>query len=93
MKRAFRVGLILGFISGILVGLTMDLLFKDSLGGTWSQAVSHDLTQILGRPVNPDSPLVILGVIFLIALIGIIGSFIGGVVGIFLYRLFTLLKT
>ncbi len=92
MKRAFRIGLAGGFIVGVIVALTMDIAFKDALGGGWADAVSHDLTALLGRPVSPGSFIVIIGAVLLIGIVGLFGAFIGGAVGVFLYRLFSLLR-
>lgn len=92
MKRAFRIGMVCGFIAGVIVSLTMDIAFRDALGGSWADAVSHDLSALLGRPVSSGSFVVILGVVILIGIVGVIGAIIGGVVGVFLYRLFSLLK-
>lgn len=92
MKRAFRIGLAGGFIAGAIVALTMDIAFKDALGGSWADAVSHDLSALFGRPVSPGSFIVIIGVVLLIGIVGLFGAFIGGIVGVFLYRLFSLLR-
>lgn len=92
MKKAFRIGMVGGFLVGVIVALTMDIAFKDALGGSWADAVSHDLSALLGKPVSKGSFVVILGVVILIGFVGVIGAFIGGVVGVFLYKLFSLLR-
>ncbi|MCX7794736.1 MAG: hypothetical protein N2257_10110 [Thermodesulfovibrionales bacterium] len=92
MKRTFKIGMIAGFFVGVVVSLSMDIVFKDALGGSWADAVSHDLSLLFGRPLSPNSFIVIMGVFIVIGLVGLIGAFIGGVVGVFLYRLFSLLK-
>lgn len=93
MKKAFRIGLIIGFIVGVIVAITMDIAFKDALGGSWADAVSHDLSALLGKPVSTSSFVVILGVVLLVGFVGVIGACIGGVVGIFFYKLFGFLKS
>lgn len=92
MKGAFRIGLVGGFIAGVIVALTMDIVFKDALGGSWADAVSHDLSLLLEKPVSKSSFVVILGVVILIGFIGVIGAFMGAVVGVLLYKLFSLLR-
>jgi len=92
LKKAFRIGLIGGFIAGVIVAIAMDMAFKDALGGSWADAVSHDLSIILKRPVPSSSFIVLLGVIFLVGIVGLFGALVGGVVALFLYKLFSLLK-
>lgn len=92
MKKAFRFGLIGGFIAGVLVAITMDFAFRDALGGSWADAVRHDLSLIFGRPLTNNSILVIAGVMLVVGLVGAFGALIGAVVGVFLYRLFSLLR-
>ncbi len=92
MKKIFYLGLILGFIVGIIVAISMDFLFSDALGGSWSDAVRHDLSLILQTEVSKDSLLVILGVIFVVSIVGVFGAIAGGIVAFFLSRFFQLLR-
>jgi len=81
VSRPFKLGFIIGFLFGIAVAFMMDFAFRDYFGGTWFDAVSQDLTRLLGRPVPKDSPLVLLGVTIVIMFIGLIGGIFGGIAG------------
>lgn len=56
----------------------MDFAFRDYFGGTWFDAVSQDLSRLLGKPVPKESPLVLIGVTVVIMFIGLIGGLLGG---------------
>jgi hypothetical protein len=78
VSRPFRLGFFIGLVLGIAIAFIIDFAFRDYFGGTWFDAVSHDLSRLLGRPVPPDSPIVLLGVTFVIMFIGLIGELLGG---------------
>ena len=91
MKKAFYVGLILGGLLGVGVALSMDLLLGQSLGGGWADAVAKDLNRLFNADFQRNSFIVIIGVIFAIGIIGIIGAFLGGIASVMIARLFQVL--
>ena len=91
MKKAFYVGAVLGGILGVVVALSMDLLLGQSIGGGWSNAVAHDLNQLFKSDLSNNHVIVIAGVIVVVGLIGLFGSFVGGVFFVMAARLFKML--
>ncbi len=78
MKSPFKIGFWGGFILGIFVCLSMDLMLGGSLGGGWGEAVSNDLYRIMGVRYPTSHPVVIFGVAAVISLVGLIGGMMGG---------------
>ncbi len=81
MSKPFKLGFFVGFVFGIAVAFMMDFAFRDYFGGTWFDAVSQDLSRLLGKPVPKDSTLVLIGTTMVIMFIGLIGGLLGGVAG------------
>ena len=92
MKKAFYIGAATGGILGVIVALSMDMLLGQSIGGGWSNAVAHDLNQLFKINLSGHHFIVIIGVILVIGLIGLFGSFIGGVFFVMAARLFKMLS-
>ena len=91
MKKAFYVGAVVGGILGVIVALSMDMLLGESIGGGWSNAVAHDLNQLFKSDLSSNHVIVIAGVIVVVGLIGLFGSFVGGVFFVMAARLFKML--
>lgn len=91
MKKAFYIGAVLGGILGVIVALSMDMLLGESIGGGWSNAVAHDLNQLFKSDLSNNHVIVIAGVIVVVGLIGLFGSFVGGVFFVMASRLFKML--
>lgn len=85
MFRPFKFGFIIGFLLGIAVAFMLDFAFRDSLGGTWFDAVAHDLSRLLGRPVQKDEYIVFIVVTSIFMVIGLIGGLLGGVASKFIF--------
>jgi len=91
VKKAFYVGAVVGGILGVIVALSMDMLLGESIGGGWSNAVAHDLNQLFNSDLSNNHVIVIAGVIVVVGLIGLFGSFVGGVFFVMASRLFKML--
>jgi hypothetical protein len=91
VKKAFYLGTALGGILGVTVALSMDMLLGESIGGGWRAAVAHDLNQLFSSNLSNNHVLVIAGVIIVVGLIGLFGSFVGGVFFVMAARLFKIL--
>jgi len=91
VKKAFYVGAVVGGILGVIVALSMDMLLGESIGGGWSNAVAHDLNQLFKSDLSNNHVIVIAGVIVVVGLIGLFGSFVGGVFFVMAARLFKML--
>jgi hypothetical protein len=84
----FKYGFIAGFIFSIIVCFFLDIAFRDSLGGTWLDAVAHDLSLLLKREIPKNSILVIAVVSLIFMLLGFLGGLMGGVAGIIISKFF-----
>jgi hypothetical protein len=91
VKKAFYLGAVLGGILGVTVALSMDMLLGESIGGGWRTAVAHDLNQMFSSNLSNNHVVVIAGVIIVVGLIGLFGSFVGGVFFVMAARLFKIL--
>jgi len=91
VKKAFYAGAVAGGILGLTVALSMDLMFGQSFGGGWSEAVANDLNRMFKANLSPSNFIVIIGVIIVVGIIGAFGSFIGGIFSVMIARLFQVL--
>lgn len=91
MKKAFYIGLIAGGLLGIAVALSMDMLLGASLGSGWRESVAHDLSGLFKTTFSENHPLVIIGTIIVIGIIGAFGALVGGIFSVMIARLFRML--
>lgn len=91
MKKAFCIGAATGGIIGAIIALSMDFLLGNAVGGSWSEAVAHDLNYYFKANLPANHALVILGVFIVIGIIIAFGSLIGGVFSMMIARLFSML--
>ncbi len=89
LKRVVVIGIIIGGVFGIAVALGMDALLGGTLGG-WREAVAHDLSAF-GK-MSPDSLPVLLGVVIVIAFIGVVGAVFGAIFGLIIGKFFSIMK-
>lgn len=92
VKRYLFIGAVLGGVISIGISLLMDVLFADSLEGTWRDAIVHDLHNFLSISTTPDSIIVfaVLGVILLI--LGGFGALMGFIFTFFIVKFFSLMR-
>lgn len=92
MKKGFYIGFAAGGLLGLAIAFGMDIILGDALGGTWSDAVAHDLSALLGWAVDRSSFIVIAGVVLVVGLISFFGALVGGVFGVIMVRLLSFLS-
>lgn len=92
MKKGFYIGFAAGGLLGLAIAFGMDIILGDALGGTWSDAVAHDLSTMFGRAVDRSSFIVIAGVVLVVGLISFFGALVGGVFGVIMVRLLSFLS-
>lgn len=78
LAKFFKYAFIGGFTIGIAVGLSMDLMLGQSLGGSWKQAVSADIERYFGAQYATNNLYVYAGIVVSILIIGILGGFVTG---------------
>ncbi len=82
VKISLLAGCILGVVVAIAVSLSLDLMMGDGPGGSWREAVRHDIGLMFGSGWASKQWFISLGVVIVIGGIGIIGAVIGAVFGI-----------
>ena len=91
-KKFLLGGAIVGGIMSLSISLMMDMLFADSLQGTWRDAIAKDLNTMFSLGVSSGSIVVTLVFIFILALLSAFGAFMGYIFSFFLYKFFGLLS-
>ena len=90
-KKFLLGGAIVGGIMSLSISLMMDMLFADSLQGTWKDAIAKDLNTIFPLGVSSESIIVGLAFIVILAILSAFGAFMGFIFSFFLYKFFGLL--
>ena len=72
----------MGVVVAIAVSLSLDLMMGDVHGGSWHEAVRHDIGLMFGSDWASKEWFISLGVVIVIGGIVIIGAVIGAVFGI-----------
>ena len=91
-KKFLLGGAIVGGIMSLSISLMMDMLFADSLQGTWKDAIAKDLNTIFSLGVSSESIIVGLAFIVILAILSAFGAFMGFIFSFFLYKFFGLLS-
>lgn len=92
LRRYIVTGAIIGGLLSLSISLLMDVLFADSLNGTWRDAIVSDLNNFFKIKTSTGSPLVylILGVILLV--LSGFGAFMGMIFASFIFKFLSFLK-
>lgn len=91
-KKFLLGGAIVGGIMSLSISLMMDMLFADSLQGTWRDAIAKDLNTIFSLGVSSKSIIVSLVFVVILAILSAFGAFLGYIFSFFLYKFFGLLS-
>lgn len=91
MKKAFKTGMIVGAVLGLLVSLSMDFVMGQSLGGSWNEAVANDMNRLFNTSFSTTHIAVFAGVVIVIALISGFGAVMGGICGVIVVKAFSML--
>lgn len=91
LKRFLFIGMILGACLSVGVSLLLDPLYSNSLGGTWRDAIVRDLQTFLSLSVSEDSILVTVIFLFILAILGLFGAFMGLIFTFFVYKFFSVI--
>jgi len=91
-KKFLLGGAIVGGIMSLSTSLMMDMLFADSLQGTWRDAIAKDMNTIFSLGVSSKSIAVSVVFIIILAILTAFGAFMGYIFSFFLYKFFGLLS-
>ncbi|HHN65302.1 MAG TPA: hypothetical protein ENK09_08080 [Nitrospirae bacterium] len=85
-RRFLLIGSFIGGLISVAIALLMDLLFSDALQGTWRDAITHDLNRYFSLHTTPDSFIVYVVFILILAVLFVIGAFFGSIFTMLIYR-------
>lgn len=92
-KKFLLIGAVTGGILSLIITLLMDVMFADSLQGTWRDAIAKDLNSLLSLRVSPQHVLVYIVFLFVLAILTSFGAFMGFIFSFFLYKFFDFLSS
>jgi len=91
LKTVLLVGASIGAILSVTFTVLMDALYADSLGGTWRDAIVHDMHSMFSVTYAPDSFVVTVLYILIILLLALFGALMGALFTTFAYKFLSLL--
>jgi len=88
LRKAVLVGAILGALTSLGAALSMDVLFSDSLQGTWRDAATKDVTRMFGPACGSNAFAVTLVLVLVMGFLAAFGAVLGAAAGLFANRFF-----
>jgi hypothetical protein len=88
LKKAIRIGAVVGAAMTLGMALSMDLFFSDSLQGTWYDAAAKDVTRMFGPAWGQNVYAVSFTLFVVMALLAGFGALLGGAAGCIMNRFF-----
>ena len=91
LKAVMLVGAAIGAILSVTFTVLMDVLYADSLGGTWRDAIVNDMHSLFSVSYDPHSFVVTLLYILIILILALFGALLGALFTTFSYKFLSLL--
>lgn len=91
LKTLIRAGAALGALASVGIALMMDVMFADSMGGTWRAAISDDFQALFAMDYPPGSFPVTLVFIAIMLVLGLFGALMGTAFVAFIYKFIQML--
>ena len=92
-RTVMIIGASIGATLSLVTSLLMDVLFADSLQGTWREAIVNDMQNVFSITMAPDSVLVYLLFILVMVFLSLIGAAIGAFFALIVYKFITFLES
>ncbi len=92
-RMVMYIGAGVGATLSLVTSLLMDMLFANSLQGTWREAIVNDLQNFFSISLAPDSVLVYLLFILVIVFLSLAGAAIGAFFALIVYKFITMLES
>ncbi len=92
-RTVVLIGASAGAVLSLVTSLLMDLLFADSLQGTWREAIVNDLHSVFSITMAPDSVFVYLLFVLVMAFISLVGAGIGAFFALIVYKFISFLES
>jgi len=91
LKKAIIIGAIIGAIMTLGAALSMDIVFSDTLEGTWRDAAAKDVTRMFGPACGRNYIAVTLVLAVVMGFLAAFGALLGAAAGLAMNRFFRLL--
>jgi hypothetical protein len=91
LKKAVIIGAAVGALISLGAALSMDIVFSDTLRGTWRDAAVKDVTEMFGPACGKNYFAVTLVLVAVMAFLAAFGAFLGAAAGLAMNRFFKLL--
>lgn len=92
-RSQFRTAVIIGATAGAVLSIVttflLDVLYAESLGGTWRDAIVSDMQNMFDVTLDAGSLSVTMIFGLVIAFLSAFGALLGGVFAAFVYKLLT----
>ncbi|HTP04804.1 MAG TPA: hypothetical protein VMM54_06585 [Nitrospirota bacterium] len=91
LKIAVVIGAGIGAIVTLGAALSMDIVFSDTLQGTWRDAAAKDVTRMFGPACGQNYFAVTLVLVIVMGFLAAFGALLGAAAGLAMNRFFKLL--
>jgi hypothetical protein len=91
LKKAVVIGAGIGAIITLGAALSMDIVFSDTLQGTWRDAAAKDVTRMFGQACGQNYVAVTLVLVVVMGFLAAFGALLGAAAGLAMNRFFNLL--
>jgi len=91
LKKAVVIGAVIGAIITLGAALSMDIVFSDTLQGTWRDAAAKDVTRMFGPACGKNYIAVTFVLVVVMGFLAAFGALLGAAAGLAMNRFFKLL--
>ncbi len=91
LRNAVIIGAGIGALVSLGAALSMDMVFSDTLQGTWRDAAAKDVTKMFGPSCGQSYVAVTLVLVVVMGFLAAFGALLGAAAGLAMNRFFKLL--
>lgn len=91
LKKSIIIGAALGALASLGIALSIDVLFSETLRGTWRDAAAKDVTRMFGPACGQNWFAVTLVLTFVMGFLAAFGALMGVIAGVIMNRFFRFL--
>ncbi len=91
LKKAVIIGAVIGALISLGAALSMDIVFSNTLQGTWWDAAAKDVTKMFGPACGKNYFAVTLVLVIVMGFLAAFGAILGAAAGLAMNRFFKLL--
>ncbi len=91
LKKAVIIGAVIGALISLGAALSMDIVFSNTLQGTWWDAAAKDVTTMFGPACGKNYFAVTLVLVIVMGFLAAFGAILGAAAGLAMNRFFKLL--